>query len=62
MSIQEKAEKILIQVYEWENEINLNGILPEKNDSKEYLHAKQSALNYAYTNDFDAYKYILHNF
>jgi hypothetical protein len=61
MSIKQQSEKIFLQFYEWENEVNCNGILPEKNDSKEYLIAKQSALNYAYTNDFNVYKYILHN-
>jgi hypothetical protein len=62
MSIQEKAEKIFLQVYEWQNEIDLKGVLPEKNDSIEYLMAKTVSLNIAFQGDLDVYLYIVNHF
>jgi hypothetical protein len=60
MNIKEQAEKIFLQVYEWQNEVKLNGILPEKNESEQYQQAKITALRYTWANDLlDEHFYII---
>jgi hypothetical protein len=62
MNIKEKAEKIFLQVYEWENEVKLNGVLPEKNDSEQYKWAKIVSLRYTLIYDLlDEHFYITQN-
>jgi hypothetical protein len=62
MTTEQRAKYILMQCYEWENEINCYGHTPQKNTSPDYLRAKKRALkqtkNFA---DKTIYLYILTN-
>lgn len=62
MNTEERAKYILMQSYEWINEINCYGYTPQKSNSPDYLSAKKRALkltkNFA---DQTIYLYIKEN-
>ena len=57
--IELQAKNIFIEIYEWKNEVYLNGILPEKN-TIEYEKAKEIALRKTWNYDnLEIHFYIL---
>jgi hypothetical protein len=62
MNTEERAKYILMQCYEWQNEVNCYGITPQKTTAPDYLNAKKRALKQTKNfSDQSIYLYILNN-
>ena len=63
MTMQEKAMYMFIQVFEYQNGVNLYGIMPLKSDSKQYKKAKKTCMLYFQNRGLTTlYEYTKNNF
>jgi len=63
MTIQEKCKYFFIQVFEYQNGVNLYGNMPLKSESKQYKKAKKTCMLYFQNRgNTDLYDYVKNNF
>lgn len=63
ISLHEKATLFFIQVFEYQNGVNLYGNMPKSNDSKQYKKAKKTTMLYFQNRgEITLYEHVKNNF